>query len=163
MYGSYASYSSMAAVASPMDIGPGYNSSRSADDSCAFPSWPRRQTLSESDRCGDDGRATSYLSDEDLFPSDPFDASASDDASSISSNSPFSSGSSSPHLLTETDMLEIERQRQAYQRDVMRFLVSEKERRRQQMRRQRQAAAAAAAYGKKTANPKGNRLSAITE
>ncbi|KAL1986956.1 hypothetical protein VTN96DRAFT_5112 [Rasamsonia emersonii] len=36
--------------------------------SCAFPSWPNRSSLMSSDS---ESTASSYLSDEDLFPSDP--------------------------------------------------------------------------------------------
>lgn len=155
MYGSYGSYSSMSAVSAPMDISPGYNSAHvhAPGGSCAFPSWPRRPSLSEPYRPhgggGDDdydcGRATSFLSDEDLFPSDPVE----DDAHSVFSNSsaasPVSSNGSSPSV----DPLELERERLAYQRQMMRFLLAEKERRRQQMRRSQQQRQADAAAGKK--------------
>ncbi|KLU81692.1 hypothetical protein MAPG_00776 [Magnaporthiopsis poae ATCC 64411] len=67
MYSPYGSYSSTSA---PMEIGAGSYLSRPqhhfSDASCAFPSWPRRSSLSESER-GEE-RATSFLSDEDLFP-----------------------------------------------------------------------------------------------
>jgi hypothetical protein len=132
MYGSpYGSYSGMSA---PMDITPSHNYSHSQDASCAFPSWPRRASLSESDsHCQ---RATSYLSDEDLFPSD-FEADYHSDARSVSSAN--SSSNNTPHqehqpyqpeAISETDMLEMQRERAAYQREVMRFLALEKERRR---------------------------------
>lgn len=53
---------------SPMDI-PTTSASRPQSPSCAFPSWPRRASLSSGSSC--DERATSYISDddlEDLFP-----------------------------------------------------------------------------------------------
>lgn len=136
MYGSpYGSYSGMAA---PMDIAPSQNYSRQQDASCAFPSWPRRSSLSESDY---EERATSYLSDEDLFPSDPFESDYHSDAHSVSSATSSSSntphGQQQPQLhqpLTEVDVLEMQRERAAYQREVMRFLALEKERRRTAMR-----------------------------
>ena len=98
----------------------------SHDSACAFPSWPRRDSLSESDR---EERPTSYLSDDDLFLPDPFD----DDARSVSS-----AGSSSPgamaspeNVITDYELLEAERQRQAaMQREYIRAIVNEKERRR---------------------------------
>lgn len=55
-----------------MDI-PGANSSsssRSTSASCAFPSWPRRSSLDSSVPSGssEEPLATSYISDDDLFP-----------------------------------------------------------------------------------------------
>jgi hypothetical protein len=130
MYGSYGSYSSMSAASAPMDITS--SNLRAHDAVCAFPSWPRRSSLSESDY---EQKATSYLSDDDLFPQDPFE----DDARSVSSAGSIASPTSrSPHL-TEAELLEMERERLAMQRNVMQFLLSEKERRRQQLKRQRHA------------------------
>ncbi|KAH6997182.1 hypothetical protein EDB80DRAFT_144448 [Ilyonectria destructans] len=127
MFGSYGSYSSMCAASAPMDI---TSRSLSAHDStCAFPSWPRRSSLSESDR---EERPTSYLSDDDLFLSDPFD----DDTRSVSSAGSASSPAHSqgaispPHIITDAEILEMERERLAMQREFVRGIVSEKERRR---------------------------------
>lgn len=130
MYGSYGSYSSMGASSAPMDIGKGsYLSTPSYDSSCAFPSWPRRSSLSESS-C--EYRATSFLSDDDLFPQDVFE----DDAQSIASSSSTASPQpGSPQIMTEADLLEMQRERMAAQREVMRLIMSEKERRRQQAKR----------------------------
>ncbi len=123
MYGSYtSSYGSYSSMTAPMDITPSYLGSRSQDQSCAFPSWPRRSSLSESDAT--EMRATSYLSDEDLL--DVFE----DDAHSVSSSS---SASQSPqNQLTEQELLEMERARLDYQHQMMRVMMMEKERRRQQ-------------------------------
>ncbi|KAF6806013.1 hypothetical protein CMUS01_14477 [Colletotrichum musicola] len=130
MYGSYGSYSSMSAVSisAPIDIAP--SNMLAHDRSCAFPSWPRRDTLAE---YPGEPRATSYLSDEDLFPQD-FE----DDAHSVSSAGSFSSPNSrSPHV-TEAELLEMERERMALQREALRCAMLEKERRRQQALRQKQ-------------------------
>lgn len=159
MYGSpYGSYSGMAA---PMDISPNNNYSRHQDASCAFPSWPRRSCLSESD---EEQRATSYLSDEDLFPSDPFESDDHSDARSVSSANSSSSSNSpqqhqpyQPEALTEADMLEIQRERAAYQREVMRFLALEKERRRNAMRKTK----ASRGSSSKKGSPK-SKLAAMT-
>ncbi|KAK3344084.1 hypothetical protein B0T25DRAFT_317317 [Lasiosphaeria hispida] len=129
---SYNSYSSYSTISSPMDIAPTPFSSRGPDASCAFPSWPRRSSLSESD--ASEERATSYLSDEDLFPTDVFE----DDARSVSSHG-SSSPMQSPTQMTEADLLEMQRERALYQREMMRVLMSEKERRRQQTKRQRRS------------------------
>ena len=136
MYGSYGSFSSMSAMSAPMDISA--RSLRAHDASCAFPSWPRRATLSSED----DAPATSFLSDDDLFFSDP----VADDASSISSAS-SSAGVASPyqasspaHPTTASSaeaLLEMERERMALQRDYVRQLISEKDRRRQAMKKRR--------------------------
>jgi len=80
-------------------------------------------------------RATSYLSDEDLF-FDVFD----DDARSVSSNGSASPAVSPPavaHITTDVEAFEVQRERAAYQREVMRTLLNEKEQRRRQ---QQQAA-----------------------
>ena len=142
MYGSYGSYSSMSIPTAPIDI---YNSSsrngsimRAHESACAFPSWPRRSTL-DCDR--DEPRATSYLSDDDLFPSDPLD----DDAHSVSSSSGSSNASPASHsprghMLNEAQLLEMDRQRHEAQREAVRLVIAEKERRRLQqaaMKKQR--------------------------
>jgi len=52
----------------PMDI-PATSSSRPQSPSCAYPSWPRRSSLSSNSSCED--HATSFISNddlEDLFP-----------------------------------------------------------------------------------------------
>jgi hypothetical protein len=119
MYGSYGSYSGMSA---PMDINPG-SSYRSQESSCAFPSWPRRSSLSDPDSQFEDQRATSYISDEDLFFADTFESDY--DSRSISSSS-----SNSPHQ-QEQDAIQQARERAAYQREMMRVLAAEKARRQQ--------------------------------
>ncbi|KAK3387112.1 hypothetical protein B0H63DRAFT_447998 [Podospora didyma] len=161
MYGSYgsssSSYSSYTSsygsysISSPMDIAPSRFSSRAADASCAFPSWPRRSSLSESDS---EDRATSYLSDEDLYLQDVFE----DDAQSVSSH-----GSASPiqspqmPAMTEAEILQAQREQAAYQREVMRFIMSEKEKRRQAAKRQRRSSTSSSS-GKKSKS----KLSAMT-
>ncbi|KAH9239568.1 hypothetical protein K456DRAFT_1718982 [Colletotrichum gloeosporioides 23] len=131
MYGSYGSYSSMGAmsISAPIDIGS--SNMLAHDRSCAFPSWPRRETLADFDG---EPRATSYLSDEDLFPQD-FE----DDAHSVSSHGSFSSPNSRSPQITEAELLEMERERMAMQREAMRCVMLEKERRRQQALKQKQA------------------------
>ncbi|UPL00538.1 hypothetical protein LCI18_011472 [Fusarium solani-melongenae] len=120
MFGSYGSYSSMCSSSAPMDI-TSRSSFTSHDSACAFPSWPRRESLSESDR---EERPTSYLSDDDLFLPDPFD----DDARSVSS---AGSSSASPNVISDFELLQAERERQAaMQREFIRVVAMEKERRR---------------------------------
>ena len=129
MYGSYGSYSSMSAPSAPMDI---TSRNLSAHDAtCAFPSWPRRSSLSESDR---EERPTSYLSDDDLFLSDPFD----DDARSISSAGSAGSPAalSPPQVMTEQEIFEMQRERLALQQQYLRAVVGEKERRRATAKKQ---------------------------
>ncbi|KAF7538311.1 hypothetical protein G7Z17_g12674 [Cylindrodendrum hubeiense] len=133
MFGSYGSYSSMCAASAPMDITS--RSMSSHDSTCAFPSWPRRSSLSESDR---EERPTSYLSDDDLFLSDPFDDDTRSVSSAGSASSPHS-GAASPHIITDAEFLEMERQRQAMQREFVRGIVTEKERRRAVARKQRKS------------------------
>lgn len=165
MYSPYGSYSSASA---PMEIGAGSYLSRPqhhfSDASCAFPSWPRRSSLSESER-GEE-RATSFLSDEDLFPTTPdvFD----DDVRSVSSGS-SSAGSPIPGRLpqqhhqqrydyfdapaVEADEARLEARRQqmrAYQLEAMRQAVEERDRRRAAMKqRQRRGSG-----GSKKSSPK---------
>ncbi|KAK1689835.1 hypothetical protein BDP55DRAFT_380646 [Colletotrichum godetiae] len=123
MYGSYGSYSSMGSVSmtAPIDISP--SNMLAHDRSCAFPSWPRRDTLADFDG---EPRATSYLSDEDLFPHD-FE----DDSHSVSSHGSFSSPNSRSPQISEVELLEMERERMAMQREALRCVMAEKERRRQ--------------------------------
>lgn len=129
MFGSYGSYSSMCSTR-PMDITP--SSLNSRDASCAFPSWPRRDSL-ESDR---EERPTSYLSDDDLFLSDPFD----DDTQSVSSAGSSSPNAmhSPPNVISDAELIQAEREHQAaLQREFIRVVVNEKERRRAAARKQR--------------------------
>lgn len=161
MYGSpYGSYSGMSA---PMDITPSDSYSRQQDASCAFPSWPRRSSLSESDSHCE--RATSYLSDEDLFPSD-LDSDYHSDARSVSSAN--SSSSNTPHqehqpyrpeAICEVDVMEMQRERAAYQREVMRFLALEKERRRSAARKSKPRSGSSSSS--KKGSPK-SKLAAMT-
>lgn len=161
MYGSYGSYSSMSATTAPMDITA--SNLRAHDATCAFPSWPRRSSLSDSDS-GHETRATSFLSDDDLFLSDPFE----DDVRSVSSGS-STSGSASPAAMTspprhvsDTEVLEMERLRLEAQRDFVRHVISEKERRRQQLaRRQLQQHRQRSPSAKKSPSNK-SKLSAMT-
>ncbi|KAL8397405.1 hypothetical protein RB594_004216 [Gaeumannomyces avenae] len=174
MYSPYGSYSSTSA---PMEIGAGSYLSRPqhhfSDTSCAFPSWPRRSSLSESER-GEE-RATSFLSDEDLFPSSPdvFD----DDARSVSSSGSSSAGSPIPGRLpsnnssdrydyfdapaaAEADEARLEARRQqmrAYQLEAMRQAVEERDRRRAAMKqRQRRPSG-----GSKKSSPKAKGTAAM--
>lgn len=146
-----------------MDISPSNNYSRYQDASCAFPSWPRRSSLCDSD---EEQRATSYLSDEDLFLSDSVESDYHSDARSVSSTNSSSSNTPQqqhqpyqPEALTEADMLEIQRERAAYQREVMRFLVLEKERRRNAMRKAKPSRGSSSSS--KKSSPK-SKLAAMT-
>ncbi|KYK55356.1 hypothetical protein DCS_07319 [Drechmeria coniospora] len=139
MYDSYGSYSSMGAGAGPMDIIS--NNLGTNGSACAFPSWPRRPSLSDSE--GSEPRPTSFLSDDDLCMSDPFD----DDAHSVSCSSTSTSTRSSPHApttepphperLSVEHLLQLERERVAMQREFVRQVKLEKERRRQSALRAR--------------------------
>ena len=154
--GSFSSYSSYSSMSSPMDITPSPFSSRGADASCAFPSWPRRSSLCESD--AQEERATSYLSDEDLFLSDPFE----DDARSVSSHGSGSPLQSPPvHIMTEAELLEKQREQAIYQREVMRLLVQEKEKRRLAAAKQQQKRRSAS--GKKATKSKLGAMAPIRE
>jgi len=46
------------------------SSSQQQSPSCAFPSWPRRSSLSSGSTCEErtESQATSYISDDELFP-----------------------------------------------------------------------------------------------
>ncbi|KAK1773634.1 hypothetical protein QBC45DRAFT_427126 [Copromyces sp. CBS 386.78] len=163
MYSSYGSYSSSASssrsssygssyssISRPMDISPINISSSGADASCAFPSWPRRTSLCESESGYE--RPTSFLSDEDLM-GDVFD----DDVRSISStgSSPMHSPPKAP-FMTEAEILEMQREQAAYQREMVSLLVREKERRKAQAKRQRSAGKASSKKSTKS------KLSAMT-
>ncbi|KAI0137209.1 hypothetical protein BJ170DRAFT_590150 [Xylariales sp. AK1849] len=129
MYSSYGSYSSMGSLTQPMDIAPrSYLSGSSAyHANCAFPSWPQRSSLGSPMREEREERATSYLSDDDLLDWE-------DDAHSISS---ASSNASGPRLVTEQELLEMQREKADLQREALKFLVQERERRKQVSKHQR--------------------------
>jgi len=154
MYGSYGSYSSMSA-SSPIDISPRGSHSDYSYTSCAFPSWPRRTSLSGHD---DQQRATSYLSDDELFPTD-----LDDDVRSIASSSSLASPvSQSPHM-TEEELMEMERQRLERQREYVKYLVGEKERRRQAAKKQRKGSNGASSSSKKSPKSKLSTMTPIVE
>lgn len=156
MYGSYGSYSSIPAMEIPSRSGT-YHSSSHIDASCAFPSWPRRDSLVGN---RDPPRTSSYISDEDLeFHWEP--AVADDDARSLSS---YGSGTPSPQLapvrhVSDEEIEEMRREQAMRQREYVAVVMREKE----QRRRQQAAKAAKARKGssKKGASPRA-KLSAMT-
>ncbi|KAI0202660.1 hypothetical protein F4808DRAFT_68839 [Astrocystis sublimbata] len=152
MYSPYGSYSSMSSSTQPLDIASSSTYlSRDAGyhASCAFPSWPQGSSL-----MGQGERATSYLSDDDLFPSDP----VGDDAHSISSAS--STASASP-FVNEEDLFERQRQQMAMQREAIKYLVNEKERRRREQQKRRKNGSGSS---KKSSSPKSkDQMAPITE
>jgi hypothetical protein len=145
----------MSSNSQPLDIEPSSYFSRDAGyhASCAFPSWPQRSSLMNSAR---EERATSYLSDDDLFPVD----SLSDDVHSISSGS--STASASP-FVTEEELLEIQRQKMAMQRKAIEYVLNEKERRRQQHRRQRKSSSGSSSKKSSSEKAKQDQMAPITE
>ena len=178
MYGSYGSYSSMGSLTQPLDIGSGSYLSRPApstssyyhQSSCAYPSWPQRSSLDSPDY---EERASSYLSDDDLFIYEDDLASpsgaVSDGQSSLSSST--SSSGQNPaapahgNFLglnpppTEEDVLAHQQQQMALQREAVRMLVAERERRRQAFKKTRTRTS----YNKKSAKGKKGDMAPITE
>lgn len=152
MYGSYGSYSSMSAMSAPLDIP--FNNIRNQDSTCAYPSWPRRSSLSESEY--EEPRATSYLSDDDLFLSDPFDDDVHSISSSSSSSSPATVLMNSPPRMSE-EFLRLECERVTRQKEFLRQVKMEKERRRQAALRSRRSSP------KKSPKIKHASLTTITE
>ncbi|ERS96322.1 uncharacterized protein SPSK_01987 [Sporothrix schenckii 1099-18] len=188
MYGSYGSYSSMSSAAEtswPINIGSGRSST-----ACAFPSWPNRACLGSGSSASS---CSSYLSDEDLFLDDMEDPGYTSSGASSRSNSNASSISPpqgwrnaqqpfavmaevnnnfAPADPSEDELAEIQRERSAYQRELVRAVLLEKERRKtaaSAARRQRRAAAAATAAATIGASPsassrkKSAKLTAIAE
>ncbi|KAI1388940.1 uncharacterized protein F4822DRAFT_262704 [Hypoxylon trugodes] len=160
MYSPYGSYSSMSSPAQPMEIPTNSYlfSSRDYSASCAFPSWPQRSSLTNEEQEQPYQRASSYLSDDDLFPCDGFE----DDAHSVSSAG--STTPTSPTAVAEdaAEMLRIQREQQmAVQREAVKFLLNEKERRRQQLKRQRRGSGGSSK--KSTPKSKQAHLDAIAE
>ncbi len=98
-------------------------------------------------------RVSSYITDDELFE-DPL----SDDSLSISSGS--STASASP-FISEEELLELQRQKMAAQREAIKHLLNEKERRRQQYKRTRKNSGGS----KKSSSPKSkqDQMAPITE
>ncbi|KAI1369031.1 hypothetical protein F5Y08DRAFT_209710 [Xylaria arbuscula] len=150
MYSPYGSYSSMSSNTQPLDIAPSSFLSRDASyhASCAFPSWPQRSSLMDSAR---EERVSSYITDDELFED------FSDDSHSISSGS--STASASPYI-NEEELLELQRQKMAAQREALKQLLNEKERRRQQYKKTRKNSGSS----KKGSSPKKqDQMAPITE
>ncbi|KAL2116752.1 hypothetical protein VTJ04DRAFT_8920 [Mycothermus thermophilus] len=113
-------------ISSPIDMALRSSSRRGPDPECAYPSWPRRFSLGE-EEYGQE-RATSYISDEELLYADVFeDDSASSEASASPSHSPVIPAAPA---LTEAEILQLHREQLAYQREMRRILLAEKELRR---------------------------------
>lgn len=151
---SYGSYSSTSAMEIPSRRS-GYHNSY-LDESCAFPSWPRRVSLGE--HCNDQPRATSYISDEDLlFLSEP--VFADEDTHSVSS---YGSGTPSPRLapvrhMGGAELEEMRREQALRQQELMRSVMAEKEQRRQAAKAHKQRKSSS----KKGSSPR-SKLSAMT-
>jgi hypothetical protein len=143
----------MSSITQPLDIAPSSYLSRdsSYQSSCAYPSWPQRSCLSDSPQ---EQRASSYLSDDDLFFCDALE----DDAHSIaSSNSNASSPTAEQPFVTEQQLLEMRREQMELQREAVKAVLREKEQRRQAFRRSRSRSQ----NSKKS--PKGKAMAPITE
>ncbi|KAG5933081.1 hypothetical protein E4U53_001095 [Claviceps sorghi] len=156
MHSSYGSYSSLSTMSAPLDMS--FNKIRDHDSSCAFPSWPRRSSLSDSEH--EEPQATSYLSDDDLYFSSPFD----DDNGSVSSGSGSPSPNpditgfiAAPPPVADEEFLRRECQRIAMQREYLRQMKLEKDRRRQLALRARKGSP------KKSPKNKPAALTTITE
>ncbi|KAG5998108.1 hypothetical protein E4U52_001709 [Claviceps spartinae] len=126
-YGSCASYSSLNTMTPTLDLS--FGTIQSHDSSCAFPSWPRRSSLSESEE--DEPVATSFLSDEDLWPSDPVEEDNRSLSSTGSSPSPVLNAIASPPRVTDEEFLRMECERVAKRDEYVRQIRQDKDRRRQ--------------------------------
>lgn len=160
MYGSYGSYSSLTPAMDIPSRSGSYHSTSHFDASCAFPSWPRRESLSSSPSSPaaareQMSRTSSYLSDEDLeFLSEPsvpavaYSLAAAEETASPDHDY-YGSRTPSPLLAPAVrhlshEAVEAMRLEQALrQREYVAVALREKE----QRRRQQQAAARAAACG----------------
>jgi hypothetical protein len=91
MYFSYSPSPSTSYSTLPMEI-PSSSSSRPQSPSCAFPSWPRRASLSSISSHGDEHSSSFIISDEELFPLvfDDTDGDCTPPATPNSSRSPAS-------------------------------------------------------------------------
>jgi len=100
------------------------SSTRPQTPTCAYPSWPRRSSLNE---CRDAEEATSYISDDDIFPC-VFDDSETDCAPVIT---PSASRSVSPsYMMREVQVVD--------NRALMRELLAQQQQRQQQQQQQQQ-------------------------
>ena len=107
----------------PMDI-PSSSRTRTQSPSCAYPSWPRRSSLSSSDSgCEEQAPVTSYISDDDLlFPCVFEDAECTPLATPQSSRSPTSTSMMPEQVVVDTGAL-------------MRQLIAEEKAKRERKRR----------------------------
>jgi len=144
-----------------MDIAPRSSSRRGPDPECAFPSWPRRSSLGEGES---EERASSYITDDELFM-DVFE----DDACSVSSSQGSASPVHSPAapVLTEAEFLQLQREQLAYQREMRKIVLAEKEMRRRQaeqdQQRRRPGPKKRSSSGKKSTKSKLSAMTTITE
>ncbi|KAK6587088.1 hypothetical protein PZA11_000378 [Diplocarpon coronariae] len=120
-----ASYSTMSYASAPVDI-PSAATSRSQSTSCAYPSWPRRSSLSSPSSCDDEPQSSSFIiSDEELFPC-VFDD-AEQDCTPVATPS-TSRSPASPHLMGEARIV-------VDHGSLMRELVAQEKAKRERRRR----------------------------
>lgn len=166
MFGSYGSYSSTPAVAIPCRSNT-YHSSSHIDASCAFPSWPRRDSLMSSAGLEEQSRTSSYISDEDLeFLSEP--VFPDEDARSVCSYGSGASGSGTPspllapvRHLSHDEIEEMRREQAMRQREYVAVVMREKEQRRRQQAARAAKAKKNSGAAKKGASPRA-KLDAMT-
>lgn len=119
------SYSTMGYSAVPMDI-PSSSSSRPQSPSCAYPSWPRRSSLSSNSCCEDEPQSSSFIiSDEELFPC-VFDETEQDCTPPITPSS--SRSPASPNMMCEARIV-------VDNGSLMRQLVAEEKAKKERRRR----------------------------
>lgn len=119
------SYSTMSYSTAPMDI-PSTSASRPQSPSCAYPSWPRRSSLSSNSTCDDEPQSSSFIiSDEELFPC-VFDEAEQDCSPLATPNS--SRSPASPNMICEARIV-------VDNGSLMRELVTQEKAKKEQRRR----------------------------
>lgn len=107
-----------------------YHSSTHHDASCAFPSWPRRDSLTNDSHSP--RTASSYISDEDLlFLSAPvFDEDGHSETSSSYTGTPSPTLAPAVMHVSDEDIEDMRREQALRQREYMAVVMREKEARR---------------------------------
>lgn len=150
MHNPTGSYTFLGTTSRPMDMT--CRNLRTHDTICAFPSWPRRSSLSDSG--GLTARPTLFLSDDDLFLGSPLD----DDAGSVSSSgslsspvdmAPVAGAASRAHQLTEEQILRLQREKEALQREILWQIRNERDRRRQMAPKSRRSSSKKSSHPEK--------------
>ncbi|KAH7336350.1 hypothetical protein BKA65DRAFT_32492 [Rhexocercosporidium sp. MPI-PUGE-AT-0058] len=141
----------------PMAI-PSSSTSRPQSPSCAYPSWPRRSSLSSNSSSGCEDEAihsSSYITDEELFPC-VFDDAEQDCTPPATPSLGLSRSPASPSMMCEARIV-------VNNGSLMRELVAEEKAKKERSRRRKSSSSSRKSRSSSAASNKSKHMSPIQE